>query len=47
MFHLPLEKIIYFILEFLPYQELILLQKVFPQKEESIYTIKLKKEGAY
>ena len=24
MFHLPLEKIIHFILEFLPYQELIL-----------------------
>ena len=42
MFHLPLE-IIHFILEFLSYQELILLEKAFPQKEEFIHTIKLKK----
>ena len=42
MFHLPLE-IIHFILEFLSYQELILIEKAFPQKEEFIHTIKLKK----
>ena len=42
MFHLPLE-IIHLILEFLSYQKLILLKKAFPQKEDFICTIKLKK----
>ena len=42
MFHLPLD-IIHFILEFLSYQELILIEKAFPQKEEFFHTTKLKK----